>query len=219
MPPALLFDMDGTLIDSDPLHAKVFIEFLGELGVSITEEDYISRYQGLRNEDIYRELFTEGDAAAFNDEKEARYRKRLDELPDLMPGTRALLHRARADGARTGCVTNACKENLSAVFERFDLAPLFDFAISADDVSRPKPDPEIYLTAASSLSVAPEDCLVFEDSRSGLTAARTAGATVVGLMSSLDADTLKAHGAHGAIRDFTDPALEPWLTNPQGTAA
>jgi len=219
MPPALLFDMDGTLIDSDPLHSKIFIEFLGELGVEITEDDYISKFQGRRNEVIYAEFFPEGDGKAFDYEKEARYRARLDELPDLMPGTVDLLERAKADGIKTACVTNACRENLDAVFDRFDLAPLFDFAISADEVAKAKPDPELYLTAASSLSVAPEKCVAFEDSRSGLTAARASGAIVVGVMSSLDAATLKSHGAHGAIRDFTDPALERWLTNPQGTAA
>lgn len=213
---ALLFDMDGTLVHSDPIHAAVFIDLLAEYGIDMTAERYVAEFLGRRNDTIFAALLPNEDAEALDIEKERRFRTRLDEIPDLVPGARKLLERAKREHWKTALVTNACRENAQAVIDRFDLADLFDTVALGGDCARPKPAPDVYLAAMDRLAVAPADCIAYEDSPTGLAAARAAGVTVIGLASSLTEAELRAHGATATLRDFDDPALEPLLPLPIG---
>ena len=210
---ALLFDMDGTLIDSDPLHVSVFIEFLAERGIPLTHAEYMSGMHGRRNTEIFAEILPGEDAEALDTEKEARFRARLHEIEAPMPGLLPLLDRAEAEGWATAVVTNACRANLEAVLDAFGLADRFPVLSLGEECRRGKPDPECYLRAMAALGVAPEHCIAFEDSPSGLASARGSGARTVGIASGLDAPALLRHGAHHVIRDFADPALDPLLRN------
>lgn len=211
MTPALLFDMDGTLLHSDPLHAAVYIDLLADFGIPLTEARYTSEFLGRRNIEIFAEILPNEDAAALDYEKERRFRERLTEVPDLAVGARDLLERARDIGWATALVTNACRANAEAVLDRFDLADHFDLVALGEERSHGKPHPAVYLHAMSELNRSPDQCIAFEDSPTGLASARDAGAHVVGLTSSLDADTLRAHGAQHTLTDFSDPALIPVL--------
>lgn len=208
---ALLFDMDGTLIDSDPLHAEVFVAFLAERGLAITEADYHARFHGRRNEDIFAEILPEEDPWALHEEKEARFRARLGDRAEPLAGVRAVLARAEAEGWRTAVVTNACRENLEAVLAATGLAARFHARALAEECTRGKPDPEVYARAMEALGVLPEHAIAFEDSPSGLAAARGAGAFTVGVATTLAPEALLARGAQATIRDFADPALEAVL--------
>ena len=211
MTPALLFDLDGTLIRSDPLHAAVFMDFFAEHGVEIDERTYTDRISGLRNDEIFARFLPDGDAAALSAEKEARFRARLGDEADPMPGLPALLATARDRGWRMAVVTNAPRENAEAMLSALGLSDGFETLVVADELARGKPDPLPYLTALDRLGLSARDALAFEDSPSGVRAAHAAGITTIGLRSSQDHETLMSAGAAGSIADFNDPGLTSWL--------
>jgi len=218
---ALLFDLDGTLIDSDPLHADVFVDFLASHGVAITREDYTTRIHGRRNADIFAEFLPGEDAKEMSAAKEAEYRRRLGRLgvAPAIPGATALIDRAKAKGWGLAVVTNAPWLNAPAALAAVGLTGRFDTLVTEEDVTRAKPAPDPYLVAMQRLGVAPGASVAFEDSPSGLASARAAGATVVGLTSSLGPEALAAHGAELALKDFTDPALDIFLAHREGLPA
>ncbi|MBM9595577.1 HAD family hydrolase [Roseitranquillus sediminis] len=205
---ALLFDLDGTLLATDDLHYEVFAD-LGRLhGVGIDRARYDAEIQGRMNAAIFASLFPSGDAPALADAKEAEFRRRLATAgAQPLPGLPDLLEWAAQRRLRTAVVTNAPRINADAMLAAIGLAGRFDTIVIAEECARGKPDPLPYLTAMRRIGVAPEGCVAFEDSRSGIRSACAAGARVVGLRTSLDAAALEAAGAGLAIGDFTDPAL------------
>ncbi len=216
---ALLFDMDGTLVDSDPIHIAVFVDFLAERGVTITEADYMARIHGRRNVEIFRDLLPEADPVEMDLAKEAAYRERVGTRMDPMPGARELIRQARSSGVRIGAVTNGPRANLEAVLTATGLTDAFDHTGTSNDVTHGKPHPELYLAALDALNVTPDETLVFEDSPSGIAAARAAGIDVIAISSSLSPEVLVGHGALFAVPDFTHPALRRHLTALEGAFA
>ncbi len=212
MPAALLFDLDGTLLDSDPLHIEVFADLLRPRGIRVDRPYYLKHIHGRLNVDVFAELMPDADPHEMDLTKEAEFRRRLAQrkVPPAR-GLVALLDRARTEGTPCAVITNAPRINARAMLDAIGLRDRFAPVISSDDIAPGKPDPAPYLAGAAAHGVPARACIAFEDSPSGLQAARTAGCTVVGLSSSLDAAALKAHGAHLAIDDFTDPALADLL--------
>ncbi|MCB1333032.1 MAG: HAD family phosphatase [Roseivivax sp.] len=207
MAKALLFDLDGTLLHSDPLHIAVFIELFAEHGQQIDKAYYLEHIHGTFNEITFGRHFPDQDALALADEKEARFRDRLGDSAEPMPGLTALLDRAAAENWRVAVVTNAPRVNAEAMLAAIGMTDRLPVVIIGDECAAGKPDPAPYLAAMDRLGVAPGDCIAFEDSPSGMTAARASGAYCVGLRSSLTEDKLCAAGAHVTIQDYTDPAL------------
>lgn len=216
---ALFFDMDGTLVDSDPIHIAVFIEFLGARGVEITEADYLAQIHGRRNVEIFRDFLPDADPVEMDLAKEAAYRARVGASMDPMPGARDLIDRARSRGLKTAAVTNGPRANLEAVLTATGLTQAFDHTGTSNDVTHGKPHPELYEAALDALNLQPDQTLVFEDSPSGIAAARAAGIDVIAIASSLSPEELVGHGALFAISDFTDPRLTRHLTALEGAFA
>lgn len=213
---AALFDLDGTLVDSDPIHIAVFIDFLGARGIALTEADYKATIHGRQNVDIFRDILPHEDPHEMDLAKEAAYRARIGDRMDPMPGVRELVGALRIDGWKLAVVTNAPRDNLEAVLQATSLAEHFDFTISSNEVTRGKPDPELYLRALDALGASAAQSLVFEDSPSGIRAAIAAGLKVIGVTSSLAPGDLLGAGAADTITDFTDAALGRHLTLPEG---
>lgn len=213
---AVLFDMDGTLIDSDPVHASVFIDFLAARGVTIDQTDYTSRIHGRQNREIFAELLPHEDPRAMDEAKEAAFRARVDSDFPVVPGVWDLLDRLRDSALRLGVVTNACGANLDAVLDALDMGGRFHHRVSSDDVAHGKPDPALYRHALDALGAAPDEALAFEDSPAGIASARGAGLKVIGVATSLSPAKLLELGAAHAIGDFTDPSLTQHLAIPEG---
>lgn len=218
MPSAgFLFDLDGTLLDSDPLHMAVFAGMLAPVGISVDKTFYIKHIHGRLNVDVFKELMPGKDAKALGDAKEAEFRRRLTSgTVATTPGLSALLDHAQTKAIPCAVVTNACRANAQAMLSAIGLTDRLPTVIVADDCTHGKPHPAPYLAGAAALGLPAHDCLAFEDSPSGLTAARAAGCTVFGLTSSLDPATLYTAGAHHAIPDFNDPALWHLLGTAKG---
>ena len=206
--PALLFDLDGTLLDTDPLHFAIFVELFAERGIAIDHAHYLAEIHGRLNADLFGKAFPGEDAAALSDRKEAIFRDRMGGSYPAMPGAAALLDRARAAGWRTAVVTNAPRANAEAMLAAIGLAAAFDLVVIGDECARGKPHPDPYATAIDRLGSLPDRAIAFEDSPSGLASARAAGAFAVGVRSALDDAALRAAGAQASIRDFADPALD-----------
>ena len=175
-----IFDMDGTLVANSPVHIRAFEIFCDRYGVRGWKEKLGGAF-GRGNDDIMRlimpeEVIREKGTAALGDEKEAIYREIYAPEIEPMPGLVALLDKLRDAGIRCAVGSSGCRANVDFVLEKCDIESFFDAKINGDMVTRCKPDPEIYLTAAAALGLAPAECVVFEDAKAGIESARRAGA-------------------------------------------
>jgi beta-phosphoglucomutase family hydrolase len=206
----LIFDMDGVLVDSNPAHRQAWEAFNRRYGMETTEAMQQFMY-GKRNDEIVRGFFgddlTAGEVAARGAAKERLYREMVaGKVDGMMPaGLRRFLDAHRS--APMALASNAEPENIAFVLEESGLAKYFRVVVDGHQVERPKPFPDIYLRAAELLGEAPGDCIVFEDSYSGVEAARAAGMRVVGLRTTHG----ELPGADIAIDDFLSEELEAWL--------
>lgn len=207
---AALFDMDGTLVDNSAVHVDAFERFCARYGVTDWREK-LNRAFGMGSDDIMRmllpeEVIRERGLKALGDEKEAIYREIY--APTIRPvaGLRALLTLLREAGIRCAVGSSGCRENVEFVLDKCQIGEFFEERISGDMVTRCKPEPEIYITAAKSLGVNIEECIIFEDARAGFEAARRAGAgLVVGISTTLPKAIIKAeHLADIVVEDFTE---------------
>ncbi len=217
MRPSLLFDLDGTLLSSDPLHVSVFIKMFAERGLKIDADYYFANMHGRHNSAIFGDHFPDDDANALSDEKEARFRKLLGTSAMPMPGVVNLIDKAHENDWATAVVTNAPRINAVAMLKAIGLESRLPRLIIGDECSAGKPDPAPYLDALTQLGSDPARSIAFEDSPSGVASATAAGLHVVAIRSSLDDRTLRAAGANQTIQDFNDPALAIALARLKGT--
>ena len=209
---ALILDMDGVIVDSNRWHRVAWAEYNRRHGIE-TDEAMQQRMYGKRNDDIVRDFFgdhlSNAEVHAHGAAKERLYREMIRPALNeaLVPGVREFLVRHR--GEPIGMASNAEPENVEFLVEEAGLRPYFRVLVDGHQVANPKPHPDIYLRAAELLGVWPADCVVFEDSLPGVEAARAARMAVVGLTTTHDV----LPGVDLVIRDFTSPALEPWLAN------
>jgi beta-phosphoglucomutase len=207
---ALIFDMDGVIVDSNPVHREAWAAYNRRFGLETTEAMQRFMY-GRRNDEIVRGFFGEDlpadEVTARGAAKEQLYREmiagRVEEM--LSPGFRDFLTRHR--DVPMGVASNAEPANVEFILEQAGLIPFFRAIVDGHQVERPKPFPDVYLRAAGLLGVAPPDCIVFEDSYSGVEAARAAGMRVVGLGTT----HRELPGADLVIDDFLSKELEAWL--------
>ena len=204
----VLFDMDGVLVNNTQAHVKAFEIFCERYGV----EDWQHKLQtafGMGNDDIMRlilpeEIIREKGMKALGEEKEAIYREVY--APEIRPvrGLVELLEELRRRGIRCAVGSSGCRENVDFVLSNCGITDYFSCIGSGDRVTRCKPDPEIYLLAAEGLHLPSAECLVFEDARVGITAARRAGAgRIVALATTLPRHTLATQTeADVVIDDF-----------------
>lgn len=220
MKKAALFDMDGTLVDNTLAHMRAFEIFCARYGVTGWKEK-LSQAFGMGNDDIMRlimpaELIRERGLASLAEEKEAIYREIY--APEIHPveGLVPLLESLRAAGVRCAVGSSGCRANVDFVLEKCRIGEFFDARISGDRVTRCKPDPEIYLTAAAALGMAPADCVVFEDAKAGIESARRAGVgRVVALATTLPREVLERETDADVIGEtFADlPGLDLLLAD------
>lgn len=206
---AVLFDLDGTLVNTDPLHYQTWQEILRDYGLEIDQAFYKARISGRLNPLIIQDLlpqlsFEAGQQLA--DYKEARFREIGLSLTPLA-GLLDLLAWIETQGLRKAVVTNAPRENVNFLLEVLKLADTFDPVVLAEDAIAGKPDPAPYKLALSLLGISPKEAIAFEDSCSGIHAAVGAGIYTIGVASTHDPEVLLEAGAAMVIPDFTEKQL------------
>jgi len=184
-PRAVLWDMDGTLVDSRAHHWRSWQEALAAAGATVTEQQFLATF-GQRNDRILREWLGAGATPARIREvghaKEVAYRRIvLAEGLAPLPGVADWARRLEADGWRQAIASSAPRENLEVVLRVIGLTEAFGALVAAEDVRHGKPDPEVFLTAAARLGVPPARCVVVEDAEHGIEAARRGGMPCIGV--------------------------------------
>ena len=210
---ALLFDLDGTLAETDSLHLPTWVGILRPYGIEIDEEFYREWISGRSNSKIVEDLLPDLSAEEgrdLADAKEANFRERADELEPL-PGLLDFMQEAKDRGLSLALVTNAPEENVEAMLLALELGEFFDEVVLSDEVGPVKPDPAPYRAALDRLGVAPEEALAFEDSTSGIASSVGAGIPTVGIASTQEPGTLADAGAFMVATDFEDPNVRALL--------
>lgn len=201
---AVIFDLDGTLIDNNSYHLKTWKVYLEKTGINISEEAYKKNINGRTNKDaleyIYNKNMTDEEAMQYALEKEAMYRdiyktdiKPVDGLLELLE----VLHNRDIPMA---IATSGIQVNIDFMFEHIPIKQYFKEVVNSSHISKGKPDPEIYLKTASLLDIPPGNCLVFEDAVVGVNAAHAAGMKVVAITTTQSREELK--DADIIIADF-----------------
>ena len=206
---ALLFDLDGTLAETDSLHLPTWADALRPHGVEIDEHFFRQNISGRSNAKIVRDLLPDlsaEDARDLTGAQESSFRERAPELEPL-PGLVDFMEEGRRRGLSLALVTNAPSENVEAVLLALELREFFDEVVLSDEVGNVKPDPAPYREALERLGVAPAEALAFEDSTSGIASAVGAGIPTVGIASTQAPETLEEAGAFMVAEHFADPEL------------
>lgn len=201
---AVIFDLDGTLIDNNSYHLKTWKIYLEKAGMNISEEAYRKNINGRTNKDaleyIYNKKMTDDEAMVYAMEKEALYRDIYKSDIKPVNGLIGLLKCLYERNIPMAIATSGIQVNIDFMFEHIPIRHYFKEIINSSHISKGKPDPEIYLKTASLLNIAPENCLVFEDAEVGVAAARAAGMKVIAITTTQTMEELRQ--ADLIIEDF-----------------
>ncbi len=212
---AILFDLDGTIVNTDPIHYQAWGEMLLKYGVEIDEAFYKSRISGRLNPEIVKDILPQLSPEAgvmFADEKEALFRERARNLKPLN-GFPELLVWTETHHLKRALVTNAPRLNAQFMLEVLGIKAAFDTVILAEDCIAGKPDPAPYQAALERLAITAAQAIALEDSPSGIRSAVGAGIRTIGIASTHDPQVLQEIGAFMVIPDFTDLQLWTFLNS------
>lgn len=205
---AILLDMDGVVIDSEPLHEKAQRIIFHEFELDVPEAAILS-FKGMTEKDVFERIVREyaggeGDVDVLIAAKERTYRELLKDL-QLIPDALSFIRNAHRR-YRLALTTSSVRFDQRIAFNKFDLASYFETVVTAEDIVYAKPHPQPYLTTAEKLGVEPSECLVVEDSLNGVRSAIGAGCTVAGMTTSFDREQLEKAGVHFTIDTYEELA-------------
>jgi beta-phosphoglucomutase len=193
---AVIFDLDGTLMDNNSFHLKAWQEFYKKRNRTLTEEEYKKEFNGKTNVDVLAHVFAETLSTEDNDrytnEKEDLYRKIYQPHIKPVKGLLNFLQQLHDSGMPMAIATSGIKVNIDYMFQHVPIQHYFKEVIYSKDIKKGKPDPEIYFVTAKKLGVAPENCVVFEDSVAGIRSAKAAGMKVVAVATTHTPEELAA---------------------------
>jgi len=202
---AALFDLDGTLIDSERVNRAAWRSFFDSRGWEVSEQTYAEHFIGRRGADTFRALdgpWQGHDPDALQAEV-LTHLAEIDLRPEPMRGAAQLIRSVRAKGIPVGVVTSAVRPWVDSSLDVLGVTDLVSIVVSAEDVATGKPEPEGYLLACRRLGAAPGRVVAFEDSSSGVAAAVAAGIRpVIGVLTTTSAQALRAAGAHHIVDDL-----------------
>jgi len=177
---AVIFDMDGVLVDTEPFHVQTEKRMFRKMGLDISDEEH-ARYMGTATDVMWEQIIRErklsldvSEITAQTIQQEIPYFESLDKI-DPIPGLVNLLDKLQESGIPMAVASSSDKAIIDIILEKSGLGKYFHYTVSSGEIGKSKPDPDVFLYAAKLLGVAPENCLVFEDSRNGIKAAKAAG--------------------------------------------
>ena len=206
---AVIWDVDGTLVDTAELHFQAWCVLAKEIGRDYTRADFAATF-GWRNPEIIPFLFGPGYSASEIDDlgrrKEDYYRAEAKKGVALLPGVRELLDTLKSAGFAQAIGSSAPRANVDLILDLNELRQHLPVVVALEDTTRGKPDPQVFLTAAERLGVDPKRCVVFEDAPVGVRAAKAAGMKAVGVtfVGHHSAATLEAEGADRIVANLRE---------------
>ena len=206
---AILFDLDGTIANTDPVHMLAWQQMLNDRQITVDEAFYKQQISGKRNERIVKSMFPElslEEGEKLAEAKESLFRELASEVKPL-PGLTEILKWIETQGLRRSLVTNAPRDNVDFMLNLLNLTETFSPIILGEDAPAPKPHPDPYQMALKELGLSPEQAIVFEDSLTGIRSSVAAGIKTIGIASTHEPHTLEKEGAAMVVSDFTDSQL------------
>jgi beta-phosphoglucomutase len=206
----VIFDMDGVLIDSHPVHRIAWRRFLASVGKQVPDEQLNFILEGRRRDEILQYFLgdlPEVTIVEYGRRKEDFFQENFKDIK-LIPGVAGFLEELRRDGVKTAIATSASSYRTRRTLQLLNLEDKFAAVITGDDVTAGKPDPAVYRLAAEQLNLGSSQILVLEDAPSGVQAAKAAGMRCVGVTSNGRAEALRRAGADHIIPDFVDLSTE-----------
>jgi HAD superfamily hydrolase (TIGR01509 family) len=205
---AVIFDMDGVLVDSEPWHFEIECKLYKKLGLDVPDEVHLT-YIGSANDHMYSDLKRRYDIPMTLQELlewDAKYRVEVfREMEDIKPnpGLIDLLKALKAANLKIAVATSSVPEVVEIVLEKCKIDSYFDIIVTTEEAGKSKPAPDVFLLAAKKLGVAPENCIIFEDSLNGIKAARSAGIYCIAYQPHNDLQQ-DASAADQLIHDFNE---------------
>lgn len=184
MAQAILWDLDGVIVDSGQYHFRSYQWLLAQRGVEMSQQRFFSQMFGRRNWDILQDVLgplTEEEVHALAEQKEAKFRELVRGHITALPGAAELLRRAHEAGILQSIVSSTPRANIELIVETLGVGGYLDAIVGEEDSERGKPDPQPFTTAADRLGVAYERCVVIEDAPEGVAAGKAAGMRVIGV--------------------------------------
>ncbi|MGI4872734.1 MAG: HAD family hydrolase [Janthinobacterium lividum] len=204
----VIFDMDGVIIDTEPIHHFAFTKQFEELGIPVPDTLYAS-FLGSSTRNVFQRLKQQfglpQEVETLILRKRELFNQAFDEDAglDLLPGVRRLIEDLQQAGIQMVVASSASKATIGRVFRRFGLAPYFTHTVSGEDFAQSKPNPEIFQHAAALSGTPVAECIVIEDSANGVAAAKAAGIYCIGYASPHSAGQ-DLHLADRVIQDFRE---------------
>ena len=210
---AVVFDMDGVLIDSHPAHRAAWESFLQSLGIHVSEDDLSFILEGRTRFEILRHFLgdlPENQLQEYGQRKDEFFRD-LEHSIQPAQGVVPFLSKLEQMGLSCAVATSASEIRTASTIERLGLSGYFDAIITAADVNLGKPHPQVYRLACERLDIAPKEALAFDDAPAGVLSARSAGLRCIGVTSNGGSQKLLAAGAETVISGFMDVSMESFL--------
>jgi len=208
---AVLWDLDGVLVDSTRFHYEAYRRLLSESGRDIRFDEFRNLF-GLRNDAILRRLLGElppREVERLGQRKEELFRELIAGNVEALPGAAELVRRLREGGLSLAIVSSTPRANIELILGSLGLADAFAAVVGAEDARRGKPHPEGFLTAAKRLGVPPADCVVLEDAPEGIEGAKAAGMRCIGVATTRPPERLSQ--ADLVVERLDDPRVEAFL--------
>jgi HAD superfamily hydrolase (TIGR01509 family) len=195
LPAAIIFDMDGVLVDSNPFHLRKWVDLFQAHGIPFDEGELPNIVLGPPNDVTFRRYLakdlTPEQLAELSEELEENFRREIGPHARAFPGVRRFIEESHTQGITMAVASAAIAKNVDFLISALGLRDYFRELLTGDDISHPKPDPEIYLKTADKLGVSPAACAVFEDSFVGIEAAKRAGMKCVAIASTFSEEDLR----------------------------
>jgi beta-phosphoglucomutase len=209
----VIFDMDGVICHTNPHHVKAFEAFFDNYKVPYSEAEFEEHMYGKHNGYIMSHFFKRSvvgeELKKLEYEKESMFREIYKDKVETIPNYLEFLNELKSRNFKTAVATSAPRANLDLIISALQIEDKMDSMMSSEDVKHHKPDPEVYLKSAERVGVAPSDCIVFEDSYSGVSAALNAGMKVVGVLSTHTKEQLPPCSFY--INDYSDVNVDKVL--------
>lgn len=191
LPSAVLFDMDGLIVDSEPIHAETYCRIFTDMGLKITPEDY-RRAINIGTMNVGELYYSIGGKEEHwqdvNKHKARLFTQLVEEKAVLLPGVLTLLDSLKSENVPAALCTSAGNTTLTAIMAKFDLLHYFDAVVTWQDVQATKPEPDAYIEGARRLGLRPDECIALEDSPRGALAAYNAGMKCIAVPTGCTAD-------------------------------